>query len=207
MDTVLTRRAHDVSYAIVGSGSVGTALATQFAERGIEVAITNTRGPESLVALANGLGPAVRPVTLKEALEASIIIFAMPFASHEAVARARADWSGKTVIDAMNYREMNLEPLGGLQSSDFVANALPGAKVVKTFNQLPAALLARAPKEGRGRRVMFVAGNHEDANAEVASLVSALGFAPIVLGRVDQGGRLLRYRGPLVLQNLIMLDE
>ena len=195
-----------MSYAIVGSGSVGTALATQFARRGIEVAVTNTRGPESLVALVNRLGPAVRPVALEQALEAGIIIFAVPFASHEGVARTRADWSGKTVIDAMNCRDMNLEPIGGLQSSDFVANALPGAKVVKTFNQLPAGLLAREPNEGAGRRVMFVAGNHEDANAEVASLVSALGFAPIVLGRVDQGGRLLRYRGPLVLQNLIMLD-
>ena len=195
-----------MSYAIVGSGSVGTALATQFARRGIEVGITNTRGPESLVALVNRLGPAVRPVALEQALEAGIIIFAVPFASHEGVARTRADWTGKTVIDAMNCRDMNLEPIGGLQSSDFVANALPGAKVVKTFNQLPAGLLAREPNEGAGRRVMFVAGNHEDANAEVASLVSALGFAPIVLGRVDQGGRLLRYRGPLVLQNLIMLD-
>ena len=195
-----------MSYAIVGSGSVGTALATQFARRSIEVAITNTRGPESLVALVNSLGPAVRPVALKDALEAAIIILAVPFAAHEGVARTRTDWSGKTVIDAMNYRDLNLEPIGGLQSSDFVANALPGAKVVKTFNQLPAGLLARDPNEGAGRRVMFVAGNHEDANAEVASLVSALGFAPIVLGRVDQGGRLLRYRGPLVLQDLIMLD-
>jgi predicted dinucleotide-binding enzyme len=195
-----------MQYSVIGSGSVGTALATQFARHGIEVAIANTRGPESLVALVNSLGPAVRPVTLKEALEARIIIFAVHFASHEAVARARTDWSGKTVIDAMNYRELSLESLGGLQSSDVVAKALPGAKVVKTFNQLPAALLAREPNEGRGRRVMFLAGNHEDANAEVASLVSALGFAPIVLGRVDQGGRLLRYRGPLVLQNLVMLD-
>ena len=193
-----------MSYAIVGSGSVGTALATQ-SRRGIEVAIANTRGPESLVALVNSLGPAVRPVALKDALEAAIIL-AVPFAAHEGVARTRTDWSGKTVIDAMNYRDLDLEPIGGLQSSDFVANALPGAKVVKTFNQLPAGLLARDPNEGAGRRVMFVAGNHEDANAEVASLVSALGFAPIVLGRVDQGGRLLRYRGPLVLQDLIMLD-
>jgi 8-hydroxy-5-deazaflavin:NADPH oxidoreductase len=201
-----TRRTHAMSYAIVGSGSVGTALAAQFARRGIEVAIANTRGPESLVALVNSLGPAVRPVALNEALEAAIIIFAVPFASHEAVARTRTDWGGKTVIDAMNYRNLNLDPIGRLQSSDFVANALPGAKVVKTFNQLPAALLAREPNEAAGRRVMFVAGNHEDANAEVASLVSALGFAPIVLGRIDQGGRLLRYRGPLVLQNLIMLD-
>ena len=63
-----------MSYAIVGSGSVGTALAAQFARRGIEVAITNTRGPESLVALVNRLGPAVRPVALEQALEAGIII-------------------------------------------------------------------------------------------------------------------------------------
>ena len=196
-----------MSCAIIGSVSLGAALATRFSRRGIDVAIANTRGPESLVALAKDLGPAVRPVTLQEALEAGVIILAVPFASHGAVARTRADWSGKTVIDAMNYRETSLEPLGGMQSSDFVGNALPGAKVVKTFNQLPAALLASPPDEGPGRRVMFVAGNHEDANAEVASLVSALGFAPIVLGRVDQGGRLLRYRGPLVLQNLVMLDE
>jgi len=196
-----------MSYAIVGSGAVGTAIATHFATNGIEVTIANTRGPESLVSLANSLGPMVRPATLNEALAARIIIFAVHFASHEGVARTKTDWSGKTAIDAMNYRDLDLEPLGGLQSSDFVANALPGAKVVKTFNQLPAPLLARDPQEEAGRRVMFVAGNHEDANAEVASLVSALGFAPIVLGRVDQGGRLLRFRGPLVLQNLVLLAE
>jgi predicted dinucleotide-binding enzyme len=100
---------------------------------------------------------------------------------------------------------MNLAPLVGLQSSDAVEQALPGTKIVKTFNQLPAALLASEPTEGDGRRVMFVAGNHDEANAEVASLVTALGFAPIVLGRIAEGGTLLRYRGPLVLQNLLKL--
>ena len=106
----------------------------------------------------------------------------------------------------MNFREPSLAPLGGLQSTDYVAASLPGARVVKTFNQLPAALLASEPAEGGGRRVMFVAGNHRDANIEVASLVASLGFAPVILGRISEGGNLLRFRGPLVLQNLIKLD-
>ena len=157
--------------------------------------------------LALELGPDVLAGSLQDALAADIIILAVPFAAHQEVARAIADWRGKIVIDALNFREPSLAPLGGLQSSDFVARSLPGAKVVKTFNQLPAALLASDPHESGGRRVMFVAGNHDDANSEVASLVGSLGFAAITLGRVDEGGNLLRFRGPLVLHNFIKLGN
>lgn len=196
-----------MNYSIIGSGHVGRALAQRFAGSGIAVTIANTRGPESLAALALELGPAVVAGSLQVALAADIIILAVPFAAHQAVARYSADWRGKIVIDAMNFREPSLAPLGGLQSSDFVARSLPGAKVVKTFNQLPAALLASDPHESGGRRVMFVAGNHDDANSEVASLVGSLGFAAITLGRVDEGGNLLRFRGPLVLHNFIKLGN
>jgi predicted dinucleotide-binding enzyme len=195
-----------MTYAIVGSGHVGTALARQFARNRIGVMISNTRGLASLGELVNELGPSVTPANLQDALEADVILLAVPFAAHAEIAKARKDWKGKTVIDATNFHETDLTPLGGLQSSDFVANGLPGAKVVKTFNQLPAALLASNPAEGGGRRVMFVAGNHNAANTEVASLVESLGFAPIILGKIAEGGSLLRFRGPLVLQNLIKLD-
>ena len=195
-----------MTYAIIGSGNVGTALAQQFARSGIDVTIANSRGPDSLAALAKQLGSSVTAATLRDALDADVIIFAVLFAAHRAVAQARADWQGKTVVDAMNFRETSLSSLGGLQSTDYVAKALPGAKVVKTFNQLPADLLASDPIAGSGRRVMFVSGNDDDANTEVASLVASLGFAPIVLRRTAEGGSLLRYRGPLVLQNLIKLD-
>ena len=196
-----------MNYSIIGTGHVGKALAQQFVRSGVTLTLANTRGPDSLAALARELGPAVIAGSLQDALAADIIILAVPFAAHQEVARCSADWSGKIVIDAMNFREPSLAPLGGLQSSDFVAQSLPGAKVVKTFNQLPAALLASDPRESGGRRVMFVAGNHEDANTEVASLVSSLGFAAITLGRIAEGGSLLRFRGPLVLHNFIKLDN
>ena len=196
-----------MNYSIIGSGHAGKALALRFARSGVPVTIANSRGPESLVALALELGPAVIAGSLQDALAADIIILAVPFAAHQALARTIADWHGKIVIDAMNFREPSLAPLGGLQSSDFVARSLPGAKVVKTFNQLPAALLASDPHGSGGRRVMFVAGNYDDANSEVASLVGSLGFAAITLGRVDEGGNLLRFRGPLVLHNFIKLGN
>jgi len=196
-----------MNYSIIGSGHVGKALAQRFARSGVPVTIANTRGPESLAVLALELGPDVLAGSLQDALAADIIILAVPFAAHQEVARAIADWRGKIVIDAMNFREPSLAPLGGLQSSNFVAQSLPGAKVVKTFNQLPAALLASEPEGRGGRRVMFVAGNHDDANSEVASLVGSLGFAAITLGRVDEGGNLLRFRGPLVLHNFIKLGN
>ncbi|VEI19498.1 cyclohexadienyl dehydrogenase [Serratia plymuthica] len=188
-----------MSYSIIGSGNVGTALARQFARSGIAVSIANTRGPESIIDLAQELGDVVTATTLNEALDADIVIFAVPFAAHQALAQARATWHGKIVIDAMNARE----ELGGLQSTDAVALLLPGAKVVKTFNQLPAALLASVPTQDGGRRVMFVAGNDEGANIAIAALIESLGFAPIILGKIAESGSLLRYRGPLVLQNLI----
>jgi len=196
-----------MNYSIIGSGHVGKALAQRFARSGVPVTIANTRGPESLAVLALELGPDVLAGSLQDALAADIIILAVPFAAHQDVARTIADWRGKIVIDAMNFREPSLAPLGGLQSSDFVAQSLPGAKVVKTFNQLPAALLASEPVGRGGRRVMFVAGNHDDANSEVASLVGSLGFAAITLGRVDEGGNLLRFRGPLVLHTFIKLGN
>ena len=112
-------------------------------------------------------------------------------------------WNGTIVVDAMNARDATPKELGGLESTDAVALAFPGAKLVKTFNQLPAALLASNPSANGGRRVMFVSGNDEDANVTITELVKQLGFAPIVLGKIAEGGKLLRYRGPLVLQDLM----
>lgn len=196
-----------MTYSIIGSGNVGAALARQFARSGIDVRIANTRGPESIIDLAKELGNVVTATTLNEALDADVVIFAVPFAAHRALAQAKATWDGKIVIDAMNAREATPEELGGLQSTDAVALLLPGAKLVKTFNQLPAALLASEPAREGGRRVMFVAGNDEGANIAIATLVESLGFAPIILGKIAEGGSLLRYRGPLVLQKLIKLSS
>ena len=103
----------------------------------------------------------------------------------------------------MNTYGVSPEELAGRASTDVVASAFPGAKVVKTLNQLPAKLLAQDPAANGGRRVMFVSSNDEEAQASMAKLVGDLGFAPVMLGKVSEGGMLIGMGGPLILQNLI----
>lgn len=194
-----------MTYSIIGSGNVGTALARQFARNGIPVGIANTRGPDSLAALVSELGSNVTALSLQDALAADTIILAVPFLAHSAIAATTSRWTGKTIIDAMNTYGVPPEALAGRASSDIVAAAFVGANVVKTLNQLPAKLLASAPAEAGGRRVMFVAGNDSGATAAAVQLVADLGFAPIMLGKLHEGGVLLEKGGPLVLQNLVKL--
>ena len=192
-----------MTYAIIGTGNVGTALARLFSRAGIEVSIANTRGPETIQPLVKELGATVKARTLEDALEADIVFLAIPFVAVEKFARIRKDWSGKIVIDATNAHGVSPEVLAGRLSSDIVAKAVPGAAVVKAFNQLPAGVLARDPSQDGGRRVVFVAGNDDKASATVKALAEQLGFSPILVGRIDEGGRLLHIPGPLVLHNLV----
>jgi len=192
-----------MTYSIIGTGNVGAALAGQFARSGIPVGIANTRGPDTIAPLASALGHHVVPLTLQDALAADIIILAVPFRAHTAVAKALSSWSGKLVVDAMNTYGIAPEELNGHASTDVVAAAFPGAKVVKTLNQLPAKVLAQDPVVNGGRRVMFVSSNDKEAELAAAKLVADLGFAPILLGSVEQGGMLIGMGGALILQNLI----
>ena len=192
-----------MNYAIIGSGNVGSALARQFARNGIAVGIANTRGPDSISALAEELAGYLTPLSLEDAAKADVVILATPFSGHSDVARAAKDWRGKIVVDAMNTYGVPPEALGGRLSTEVVAAAFPGARLVKTFNQLPAKLLGANPVEHGGRRVMFVAANDAEAAGSMAKLVGDLGFAPIVLGTLQEAGSLLDKGGALVLQNLV----
>jgi hypothetical protein len=85
---------------------------------------------------------------------------------------------------------------------------VPGARVVKAFNHLPAKLLAEDPRVPGGRRVLFLAGADASANAEVATLVDKLGFFGIDLGKLSEGGLAINIPGgALPIQNLIRLDK
>ena len=192
-----------MNYSIIGAGNVGAALARHFAKHHLAVSIANTRGPASLTALAQDIGDSVHAVALDEALRADLIILAIPFKAHAAVAAMLPDWSGKIVIDAMNAYGVDPADLQGLPSSAVVARAFRGAALVKTFNQLPAKLLAQEPRAGGGRRVMFVSGDDAGASATAAALAETLGFAAIDLGALADGGALLGMQGPLILQNLV----
>ncbi len=192
-----------MTYSIIGSGNVGTAIARLFARSGIAAGIANTRGPATLAALTAELGDKITALPLQTALKADVLILAVPFRAHQSVADIRTDWAGKIIVDAMNAFGLTQEELRGLPSSEVVESAFPGAKLVKTLNQLSAKVLAKDPAENGGRRVMFVSSDDEASGASIAKLVEELGFAAIKLGKLNEGGSLLETSGPLILQNLI----
>ncbi len=87
-----------------------------------------------------------------------------------------------------------LEELDGLSSSALVAQAFAGADLVKGFNHLVAAILDQNPAVHGGRRVVFLASDDDRAAAEVGTLAARLGFAPIKLGGLSEGGLLVHAR-------------
>jgi 8-hydroxy-5-deazaflavin:NADPH oxidoreductase len=91
-----------MSYAIIGFGKIGQALAKAFARSGIEVSIATTRDPESFASAAAAIGPRIIPKKLAEAVKADTIFLAVRFESHSDVAKALSTWKGKTIVDVTN---------------------------------------------------------------------------------------------------------
>lgn len=195
-----------MSYAIIGAGKVGQALAKAFARQEIEVAFASRRPPAALAPVSKAIGPTIIPQSLQDAVQAEIVLLAVPFGAHQDVAKAAENWQGKIVIDVTNAYGVPPEELGHLPSSVVISQALPGARLVKAFNHLPAETLAEDPNVQGGRRVLFLASDDESAADRVAALVEQLGFAPVKLGRLAEGGLLVQARGntwaPLIFQDL-----
>ena len=76
------------SYAIIGFGNIGQALAKAFARKGIKVSVAATREPQSFASDAAAIGPTITPKTLAEAVKADFIFLAVRFESHPDVAKA-----------------------------------------------------------------------------------------------------------------------
>lgn len=184
-----------MSYAIIGFGNIGQALAKTFARNGVEVSVATTRDPESFAGAAAAIGPTIIPRTLAEAVEADIIFLAVRFESHPDVAKALPSWQGKIIVDVTNAYGVPDEDLGGQPSAMVVARAFTGASVVKGFNHLVARVLDQDPAVHGGRRVVFLASDDDDAASEIGTLAENLGFAPINLGGLSEGGLLVQAHG------------
>ncbi|MER9721478.1 MULTISPECIES: NADPH-dependent F420 reductase [unclassified Mesorhizobium] len=199
-----------MNYAIVGFGNIGQALAKAFARNGIEVSVATTRDPESFAADAAAIGPTIIPKKPAEAIKADIIFLAVRFEAHPNVANALPTWQGKTIIDVTNAYGVPPEELGGQPSSKFIAQAFSGAKLVKGFNHLVGPVLDQDPAVHGGRRVVFLASDDDGAATQIGELAENLGFAPIKLGGVSEGGLLVQARGNswghLIFEDLVKFD-
>ena len=180
-----------MNIGIVGSGNIGATAARLFAEAGHEVAVSNSRGPETLERLVAAIGPRARASTVEEATDfGEVVLVAIPFFAYETLPTDLL--AGKTVVDAMNYYpgrdgEMNLDGLG---SSELLARHLPDARIVKAINTMYYETLGT---EGRPdappaeRLVLFVAGDDAEAKAVVTGLIEEIGFTPVDVGTLEDG--------------------
>ena len=180
---------------LIGAGMIGGTLAHLIAPLGHEVAVSNSRGPESLQPMLDELGPTAYAMTVEEAARwADLVILAVPWRSPEALPSPEAV-NEKVVVDAMNpYRAWGgTYDLGDSTSSEETRKRLPGARLVKAFNTIYFRHLAT---EGRtdlpedDRRAIFVASDDPAAKSTVAALIRQLGFAAVDAGTLHDGRHL-----------------
>ena len=179
---------------IIGAGNIGGTAARLFTRAGHEVAVSNSRGPESLHGLVEELGPRARALTGEEAARfGDVVLLAVLWRKPEALPPPEAV-AGKIVIDAMNpYKEEDgFFDLGDSTSSEETAKRLPGARLVKAFNTIYFQHLASRGRTNlpvEERHAIFLAGDDAEAKAVVARLIEEIGFAPVDTGSLREGGR------------------
>jgi predicted dinucleotide-binding enzyme len=181
---------------IIGAGSMGRILARHLAKGGHHVSIANSRGPESLTALAAEIG--ATPVSVVDAARAGeIVILAIPTKAVGDLPRALfANAPGSVVvIDIGNYhpelRDGRIAAIDrGVLDSQWVAQQI-GRPVIKAFNNIFAKSLLEngVPRGTKGRIALPVAGDSSGAKATVLRLVDDLGFDPVDGGDLDNSWR------------------
>jgi predicted dinucleotide-binding enzyme len=180
---------------IIGSGNIGGTTAKLFTKAGHEVAISNSRGPESLKSFVSSVGPNIMANTVEDAIKfGEVILLAIPWRRRQDLLSVSKLFDGKIVIDAMNPYSENFEviDLGNSTSSEEVLKQIPNSRLVKAFNtiyyeHLRAKGNPNAPIEDRF--TIFVAGDDLDAKTTISKLIEDIGFAPVDTGSLREGGR------------------
>jgi 8-hydroxy-5-deazaflavin:NADPH oxidoreductase len=176
---------------IIGAGNIGGNAAILFAKAGHEIAIANSRGPETLTDLVGEIGNGAKAVTAEEATKFGEIVFvSIPLGKINELPTDGFD--GKIVIDSNNYypeRDGQIAELDSNEktSSELLAEHLKGAKIVKAFNTIWSEHLRTQGNNDlpiEERRAIFIAGDDADAKQMVTKLIEEIGFAAIDTGEL-----------------------
>jgi 8-hydroxy-5-deazaflavin:NADPH oxidoreductase len=187
---------------ILGSGNIGATAARLFVAEGHEVALSNSRGPESLRDLISELGPRAHAMTIDDAARfGDVVLLAVPWRAPEALPKPEF-LRGKIVIDAMNpYRaDGGFYDLGGSTSSEEVLKRIPGTRLVKAFNTIYYVHLANRGRKDLPldqRHTIYVAGDDAEAKKLVSGLIEEIGFAAVDTGSLRDGGRMQQPDSPI----------
>jgi predicted dinucleotide-binding enzyme len=191
---------------IIGTGHIGGTLARLFTGAGHEVAVANSRGPETLADLVADLGPNARAVTAAEAASwGEVVVVSVPLHRYAEVPTEGLD--DKVVIDTNNYYAQRDGRIVDLDedtttSSELLAAHLPRARVVKAFNQIQWEHLRDdgRPAGSPDRSAVPLAGDDPEAKAVVAGLLDGIGYDAVDMGPLA-AGRLFQPGAPLYRQS------
>lgn len=180
---------------VIGAGHIGGNAARLFVKAGHEIAIANSRGAETLKDFVFELGERAQAASIEEAARFGDVVFvSIPLFRYKELPTDA--FEGKIVIDSNNYypsRDGQIAELDSDEttSSELLANHLKGARIVKGFNTIWFEHLRsqgniELPLEER--RVIFIAGDDEEAKKTVAKLIEEIGFAAYDTGTLRFGG-------------------
>jgi 8-hydroxy-5-deazaflavin:NADPH oxidoreductase len=173
---------------LIGSGLIGSALARMAITAGMDVVLSNSRGPDTLAELAAELGDHARAGTPAQAAQAGdLVVATIPMHAYDTL--PATELAGKTVIDTLNYypdRNGRIAELDAntLTSSELVQRHLASSHVVKAFNNIDVrrlGLLAR-PAGSADRSALPIAGDDAAAKEQVTRLLDVFGYDAVDIG-------------------------
>ena len=178
---------------IIGTGKLGSVLAELWVRAGHEV-VLSSRHPEKLKDLAIRLGDrAVTGSAHQAAISAQVALLAIPLKAVKELSEAvRSALRTKVILNACNP----IEECDGLTAVEVMRSGLgtgmwmtpffPGARMVRTFNSVPADLL-RSEAHRRDNPIGIPIASDDQGALEVASLLTYdAGFEPVVVGGLLQ---------------------
>lgn len=179
--------------AILGAGKLGVVLSQLAIKAGYTVYIAGSGDPARIALSTKFITPGAIPVTSADAIDhADIVILALPLGKYRNIPAGKL--RGKLVIDSMNYWwEVDgtdsefANPVSS--SSEIVQKFLVGARVVKALSHMGYHHLFDEPRPigADGRKAIAIAGDNDDDNETVATLVNDLGFDPVIIGPLHRG--------------------
>jgi len=161
--------------AIIGTGNVGGALATKWANNGHEINlgvrdVNNFKGKELLV------NPNIKVLTIENAVQQSaIILLATPAIATVEVVKSLGNTTGKIIIDTMNI-VMGRGPKGYKHTTDAILENTQTKDVVKCFNTTGFNNMQNT-QYGNIALDLFVAGDSEKGKQAAIQLAKDAGFA------------------------------